>query len=61
MNGKLVAQGKINPKVPLLEFSKQLPKGKYTLRVTVLNKDLAKRIQSAPQDYPFGLLFTAIK
>jgi Trypsin len=61
VNGKLVAQGKINPKVPLLEFSKQLPKGNYTLRVTVLNKDLAKRIQTAPQNYPFGLLFTAVK
>jgi trypsin len=61
VNGKLVAQGKINPKVALLEFSKLLPKGNYTLRVTVLNKDLAKRIQSTPQDYPFGLLFTAVK
>lgn len=60
-NGKLLTQGKPNAKTPLLEFSSALAKGKYNLRVTVINKDIAKLMQTAPEKYSFGFLIETVK
>jgi hypothetical protein len=55
-SGKVIARGLPNPKAPALEVSAKLPKGTYALRVQVLDKSVAKLLQTSPSKYPLGFL-----
>jgi hypothetical protein len=60
-NGKVVATGLASTKLPVLEFSAKLPKGKYALRVQVLNKAVATLMQTSPDKYPLSFLVGTMK
>lgn len=60
-SGKLIARGLASTKVPLLEFSTKLPKGRYNLRVQVISKDVASLIGASPEKYPFGFVVNVAK
>lgn len=60
-SGKVMAQGLADTKTPRIMLSAKLPKGKFNLRVQILNADVAKLIQSSPSKYPFNFLVSAVK
>jgi hypothetical protein len=60
-NGKVLARGLADTKTPRIALSAKLPKGKFNLRVQVLNADVAKLIQSSPSKYPFNFIVSATK
>jgi Trypsin len=59
--GKVIARGQGNGQEALLELSTGLPKGKYRLQVDILDRSIAKLIQSSDQKFPFKFNFSLTK
>lgn len=61
VSGKVLAQAVADTETARLELAAKLPKGKYNLRVQILNVDVAKLVQSSPSKYPFNFIISAAK
>jgi hypothetical protein len=60
--GKVVlAQSQASLKAPVHEFSATLDKGRYVLRVQVLDKNVAKLVQTSPEKYPFSFIVKPVQ